>query len=266
MNRLMGTGLSMEIAQHKILQETDIQLAPGELLGLIGPNGAGKSTLLRGLAGLLDLSAGDVTLDERDLQSYHPDVRARKIAYLAQNGEAHWPIKVQRLVELGRTPHLSAWQRPGGTDEEIVHNAMRATDTWTLRDRIFSTLSGGERMRALIARALAVEPEIILADEPVAALDLAHQLDVMELLLDHCRAGGSAIVVLHDLPLAAHYCNRLQLLDKGRTIAVGVPSEVLTQENLHQVYNLVPRSESFSSDIFTLPWTTSRSQGGTGHE
>ncbi|MES9936611.1 MAG: ABC transporter ATP-binding protein [Sedimenticola sp.] len=262
MNRLEGRGLRVEIARNAILQETDLRLAPGELLGLIGPNGAGKSTLLRGLAGLLEPTAGDIALDGEALQSYRPEIRARKIAYLAQNGETHWPIRVQRLVELGRTPHLSAWQRPDGRDKEIVQDVMRATDTWSLRERIFSTLSGGERMRALIARALAVEPEIILADEPVAALDMAHQLDVMELLLNHCSSGGSAIVVLHDLPLAAHYCHRLQLLHNGRTLAEGAPSEVLSEQNLARAYNLVPRGEGFSADTFRLPWATTGKRDG----
>ncbi|MES9964842.1 MAG: ABC transporter ATP-binding protein [Candidatus Sedimenticola sp. 20ELBAFRAG] len=257
MSLLTGTGLSYEIARQPILQQTDIRLAPGELLGLIGPNGAGKSTLLKGLAGLLELTAGEISLGDKKLQDYRPELLARKIAYLAQNGEAHWPIRVQRLVELGRTPHLNAWQRLGGHDQEIVRNAMIATDTWELRERIFSTLSGGERMRALIARALTVEPDIILADEPVAALDMAHQLEVMELLRRHCQGGGSAIVVLHDLPLAAHYCHRLHLLHNGQTEAVGTPREVLTDEHLKQVYKLLPRNpDQPLSEAVTLPWTT----------
>jgi iron complex transport system ATP-binding protein len=265
MSRLQGQQLSIQIGGYSILDKADIDLAPGELLGLIGPNGAGKTTLLRALAGLLHISSGNVQLDGNDLPAMSATQRARKLAYLAQNGEAHWPIQVERLVELGRTPHLSAWQHLSGEDKAIVHQVMQASDTWGLRQRIFTTLSGGERMRVLLARALAVQPEIILADEPVAALDLAHQIDVMNLLLQHCEAGGSAIVVLHDLSLAAHYCHRLQLLQDGRTLAVGQPAEVLTQENLQQAYHIVPQDPDRPlADAYRLPWRSTNNVSGNG--
>lgn len=255
MSRLVGTGLSVSIGAKQILDKTNIELNPGELLGLIGPNGAGKTTLLRTLAGLLEQSSGHTALDGKDLEQIPVDQRAREIAYLAQNGEAHWPIQVKRLVELGRTPHLSAWQHLGGNDKAVVRQVMEQTDTWGFKERIFSTLSGGERMRVLLARALAVEPRIILADEPVAALDLAHQIDVMELLRKHCEKGGSAMVVLHDLTLANHFCHRLQLLHNGQTLAVGQPSEVLTEENLREAYHIAPTHPGGSlSKAFNLLW------------
>jgi iron complex transport system ATP-binding protein len=265
MSHLVGQQISVKINEISILDKTDIDLAPGELLGLIGPNGAGKTTLLRALAGLLDTSSGNVQFDGVDLAEMSAMQRAKKVAYLAQNGEVHWPVQVERLVELGRTPHLSAWQHLGGEDKEIVRQAMLASDTWDLRKRIYNTLSGGERMRVLLARALAVQPEIILADEPVAALDLAHQIDVMDLLRTHCDAGGSAVVVLHDLSLAAHYCHRLQLLDHGLTMAVGSPSEVLTAENLQQAYHIeLHDPDRTLADAFRLQWRSTNFTQGNG--
>ena len=260
MTTLIGEQITVTFDGRQILQQTDIRLQPGELLGLIGPNGAGKTTLLRVLAGLLPQEIGQVTLGGVNLTTMEWSARAREIAYLAQNGEAHWPIEVERLVELGRTPHLSTWQRPGDADRAIVAQALRSTDTWNLRHRRFTTLSGGERMRVLMARAMAVKPRILLADEPVAALDPAHQLEIMGLLKQHCQQGGSAIVVLHDLALAAHFCDRLQLLDGGKTVAVGTAEQVLNEEHLRQVYNLIPRDPGAGfSSLFTLPWTS------TGH-
>ncbi|MES9906837.1 MAG: ABC transporter ATP-binding protein [Sedimenticola sp.] len=263
MTALVGESISVNFGSHRILQQIDIELKQGELLGLIGPNGAGKTTLLRILVGLLQQSSGRVTLDGDDLNEMDPVIRARQIAYLAQNGEAHWPIQVERLVELGRTPHLGSWQHPSNKDRTIVTDALRSTDTWSLRHRRFTTLSGGERMRVLIARALAVKPQILLADEPVAALDPAHQLDVMGLLQKHCREGGSAVVVLHDLSLASHFCDRLQLLQSGTTVATGPAEEVLNEENLRRVYHLEPNSTSQGFDnLFTLPLRSTNPPSG----
>ncbi|MCG8426153.1 MAG: ABC transporter ATP-binding protein [Chromatiales bacterium] len=254
MSLLQGNGISLALDGRAILDQVDITLQPGEMLGLIGPNGAGKSTLLKILIGLLSASAGEVRLDNQPLNSIPPNQRGRQIAYLAQEAAAHWPIQVERLVQLGRTPHLSSWQRLSGTDQQIVEQAMINTDVNSLRDRVFTTLSGGERMRVLLARALAVEPTILLADEPVAALDPAHQLEVMALFANHCQAGGSTIVVLHDLSLAAHFCDRLILLNKGQKVADDTPEAVLSEENLRQVYNIALRTPEDSGSPLHLPW------------
>ncbi len=251
---LSAKNISLHIDGSAILEAVDLELRPGELLGLIGPNGAGKSSLLRIISGLRHGSGGSVMLDDTPLLSIPPRQRAQRIAYLAQEGVVHWPLTVERLVELGRHPHLEGWQKGGEEDRRVVERTMQEADILELRGRSFDTLSGGEQMRVLLARALAVEPSILLADEPVAALDPAHQLDLMALLRNHCEQGGAAIIVLHDLSLAAHFCHRLQLLHHGKNIAIGSPSVVLSAENLERVYQIrAPKGDGSGSPI-PVPW------------
>jgi iron complex transport system ATP-binding protein len=254
MSLLQASNISLAIDGASILKAVDLQLNSGELLGLIGPNGAGKSTLLRSIAGLTQLDKGSIQLDDCSLLEMKPKARAKKIAYLAQDGPVHWPLIVERLIELGRLPHLDGWQQPAAQDMELINRVMQQTDVEHLRERIFDTLSGGEAMRVLLARALVTEPMILLADEPVAALDPAHQLKVMQLLRDHCNSGGAAVVVLHDLALASHFCNRLQLLNAGETVAVGDSATVLSEQNLSEVYGIRVNPDLASTDIFSLPY------------
>lgn len=253
MRLLQANKISLSIEDTAILRGVDLELKSGELLGLIGPNGAGKSSLLRTLAGLTRPTSGSVLLDDSNLLEMEPKQRARNIAYLAQEATVHWPLIVERVVELGRLPHLDGWQQPSAKDMDVVNRVIQQTDVGHLRERVFDTLSGGEAMRVMLARALAGEPAILLADEPVAALDPAHQLDVMQLLQDHCNSGGAAVVVLHDLALASHFCDRLQLLDSGRTVAVGDATTVLSEENLKEIYGIrVNPDFSSATDAFTL--------------
>jgi iron complex transport system ATP-binding protein len=238
MKLLQGKGLSLKLGGRQILDRVDIDLRPGEMLGLIGPNGAGKSTLLRLLAGLLAPDAGSLRLADRDYADIPLEQRTRRIAWLAQQGEVHWPVTVETLLELGRAPHLAPWQQLTQTDRRVIERVLAQSDLTELRQRPFNTLSGGERARVLLARALVGEPQILLADEPVAALDPAHQLDVMATLQNQCSDNQGVIVVLHDLALAARYCDRLLLLHQGHVIATGSTAEVLTQDNLAKVYQI----------------------------
>jgi iron complex transport system ATP-binding protein len=208
------------------------------MLGLIGPNGAGKSTLLRLLAGVMAADAGTLTLDGVTMASIPQTERARHIAYLPQLSEIAWPMRVERIIELGRLPHLEPWQEPGAHDRAIIDQVIDQTDLLAFSDRAFNTLSGGEQARVLLARAMVTQPNILLADEPVSALDPAHQLDVMNLLRQHCDDGRAVIVVLHDLSLAAHYCHRLQLLHQGTTLAEGSAESVLNENNLAEAYDI----------------------------
>ncbi|MCP4286900.1 MAG: ABC transporter ATP-binding protein [Gammaproteobacteria bacterium] len=248
--------LSLSLGGQPILHGISLQLNSGEMMGLIGPNGAGKSSLLKIIAGILDASAGELLIDGTPLSSLHRLERARRIAYLAQAGTAHWPITVARVVALGRLPHLGSWRNVSPEDRHIIEQALQQTDLLELAERPFPTLSGGEKARVLLARALAVKPKILLADEPVAALDLSHQLEVMDLLRQHCDSGGAALVVLHDLRLAAHYCDRLQLLHNGRTLDTGIPEAVISDTNLQQAYGVRIRQRGDSlMDAFALTWS-----------
>jgi iron complex transport system ATP-binding protein len=252
---LVAEALSLYRDDRAILDEVDIRLNRGEMLGLIGPNGAGKSTLLRLLAGVLQPDTGQLLLNGKPIETLSRRERAQRIAYLPQLNQIAWPLSVERLVELGRIPHLEPWQRPGPADRVIIERVIVQTDLLALRQRRFDTLSGGEQARVLLARALVTEPEILLADEPTAALDPAHQLDLMQLLCGHCEAGQSVIVVLHDLTLAAHFCHRLQLLFEGATLAEGLPEDVLDEDNLADAYAIEPVTpEESAFTPFSLPW------------
>lgn len=260
MTILRAHNLSLQLGGQSILDSIDIELEQGKMVGLIGPNGAGKSSLLKLLAGLLTSDSGELLLNGVQLNAIDPDKRAKSIAYLAQNGTAHWPLEVERIVELGRLPHLGQWQYPSDEDWAVIERIMGQTDTHHLRYRAFNTLSGGEKARVLLARALTSEPDILLADEPVAALDPSHQLNVMELLTEHCQQGGSAVVVLHDLRLASHYCQQIHLLHEGKTLATGTPSEVLTEINLEKAFDITLRGKYTTvEEAFSLSWESALS-------
>ena len=251
MSQLTAKGVGFRRGERQILAGVDCRLEAGELIGIIGPNGAGKSTLLRLLAGLLPADAGQVWIDHEVLSQIAPRQRARAVGYLPQESPTHWPISVERLVTLGRLPHLAPWQPPAEADRLAVERALRQTGLLELRHRPVDQLSGGERARVMIARMLAGEPPILLADEPVASLDPAHQLDIMQLFADHCSNGGSAALVLHDLRLAAHYCQRLLLIDGGRLVAEGTPEQVLSKANLLRVFQLRPLT---GKTAFSIGW------------
>ena len=251
-----ASDVSLNLDGQTILHHVTLQLDAGEMLGLIGPNGAGKSSLLKIIVGILDPTSGNLRLQGRPLRELPDQDRARQIAYLAQAGTAHWPISVERVVALGRLPHLGSWHNASTADRRAIERALQQTGLVALAGRPFTTLSGGEKARVLLARALAVEPLVMLADEPVAALDLAHQLEVMDLLRAHCDAGGAALVVLHDLRLAAHYCNRLQLLYRGETLATGRPESVISNANLRHAYGVEIRHQAESlMQAFALTWS-----------
>ena len=235
---LRADSVSFSLNNRSILSKLHISINAGELVGLIGPNGAGKSTLLRLLAGLNTVDSGTIKLDGLPLRSLSIRARARQIGWLEQLGTVHWPISVERLVSLGRLPHLTAWQRPGKPDYKAINQALIDTDCMDLRHRNSMTLSGGEQARVLLARALAAEPRILLADEPVSALDLGHQLQTMDVLRRFACDDRACVVVLHDLSLAARYCDRLYLLNHGNLIAHGSVSTVLSNSNIRQVYGV----------------------------
>ena len=209
----------------------------GGVIGLIGPNGAGKSSLVRAIAGLVP-AKGEILIDGTHVASLPLGERARRIAYLPQGQAVHWPLTVERLVALGRLPHLAPFARPADRDVRAIEEALARTELLALRERPIDQLSGGERARVLLARALAVEAPLLLVDEPLAALDPAHQIEVMHLMREEAARGVTVIAVLHDLTLAARWCDRLLLIDGGRLVADGAPRAVLTGERIGAVYGV----------------------------
>lgn len=228
---LAAQNLALNRGGKPVVERVSAQLAPGTITAILGPNGAGKSSLLLGLAGLLAPAAGRVELDRRDLAALAPRERAQAIGYLPQAPEIAWNVSVESLVALGRLP----W-RDRGADEIVA--AIEALSLEDLRHRPASRLSGGERARVLLARVLAGNPRWILADEPLAALDLAHQLALIA-HLKACAAGGQGVaVVLHDLGIAMNYADRVLVLDGGQLVADGAPAEALDPGLIAQVWGV----------------------------
>ncbi|MFE3072242.1 ABC transporter ATP-binding protein [Streptomyces sp. NPDC059247] len=231
MTELRLHGLSYEDR----LRSADLTVRPGETVGLIGPNGSGKTTLLRCVYGTLTPTAGRALLDGDDLRALGPKARARRVATVPQDSAVEFELTVRELVALGRSPHKRFWEGDTGADHERAGTALARVGLADLADRPYPTLSGGERQRALVARALVQEPELLVLDEPTNHLDIRHQLDVLALV----RALGTTnLLALHDLNLAAAYCDRLYVLEGGRVVTGGTPAEVLTPALLEAVYGV----------------------------
>lgn len=235
--------VGVTLGRRAVVRDVSAEFRPGTLTAIVGPNGAGKSTLARAMLALVP-ATGHVRIDGVDAAAIPRADLARRIAYVPQGQLLHWPLTVERLVGLGRLPHLAPMSRIGAADTAAIERAMDRADVLDLRDRIATELSGGERARVLFARALAVEAPALIADEPLASLDPGHQIDVMEMLRAEASNGALVIAVLHDLTLAARYCDRLLLIDDGRIVAEGTPADVLTAERLRAVYGIDAQVET----------------------
>lgn len=243
---LAAADITVRHGTRVALDAVSLTLQPGSLTVLVGPNGAGKSTLLRSLAGLVVPASGNVALDGNDLAAISPRARAQAIGFLPQRGGVAWPITVEQLVALGRHPY-------GGVDpDDAVGDALDACDVGRLAQRPFDTLSGGEQSRALLARALAGQPRFLLADEPIADLDPAHQLDALSVLRERARDGVAVLAVLHDLALASRVADRVVLLRAGRIVGDGAARLVLTQDALRDVFGVAAHIQD--EPFFVLPW------------
>ena len=216
------------------LADVKCALNRGEITAICGPNGAGKSTLLMALAGLLPADAGRAMLGDKPLASLHPKERARRIGYLPQSADIAWDVPVRTIVELGRMPHGDRARAP-------VDAAISALDLGGFERRRALTLSGGERARMLLARVLAGEPEWILADEPLAALDIAHQLTLLTHLRRQAEEGRGVVIVLHDLALARNHADRVIVLSEGRVAADGIPQRALSEAVIAEVWGVAAR-------------------------
>lgn len=235
-----------------ILREVSFTVAPGEFVGLIGPNGAGKSTLIKVLNGLWTGAQGTITLLDKPLKRYSTRQLARVVAQVPQITALDFPFTVQQIVMMGRNPYLSRFELETADDRAIVKQAMQRTQTLDLADRFIGTLSGGERQRVLIARALTQEPRLLLLDEPTANLDIQHQIGVLDLVRSLIQNDDLAVVTaVHDLELAARFCDRVVLLHQGVVIADGPPAVVLTTDNIRRTYGVEskPYADPFTGQL-----------------
>jgi iron complex transport system ATP-binding protein len=220
------------------LRDVTATFSAGAVTGIVGPNGAGKTTLLRAALGILPLTGGAVRIQDRDLKHWSREALARAIAYLPQGGDAHWPIPARDLVALGRLPHREMFAAPSPVDDAAIEEALRRSDATGFAGRRMDELSAGERARVLFARALATGAPVLLADEPAAYLDPAHQLRLMELLREEARRGTAVAVTLHDLALASRHCDEILVLHEGRVAAFGMPGDALSDAALASVFGI----------------------------
>lgn len=252
---LVAEGLSADLGGRKALAGVSLALPPGRLVAVIGPNGAGKTTLLRAIAGLVP-ATGRLTLDGEDLAGLVPAARARRIAYLPQGHQVHWPLPARDVVALGRFPHGARDPaRLGGEDARRVREAMERTETLEFADRPVQALSGGERARVMLARVLACGASVILADEPTAALDPRHQLAVMQTLREEARRGALVLAVTHDLPLAMRFAAQAMVMNQGAVVASGPPEDVLDARLFADVYGVRAETVEAGGVRLALPWT-----------
>ncbi len=238
---LQVEGLSTVLGGNTIVDSISLEVGRGEVVGVVGANGSGKTTLLKTIVGLLDAESGDVLVDGLSMVAKgRPDhsERARKLAYMPQQAESH-PFTAFESVLMGRYPHLGRFELEGAGDRELAWAAMERTSTAEFVNRRLDTLSGGERQRVVLARVLVQQADVLLMDEPTASLDLRHQILTMDLVREEAvNRNAGVVVILHDLSLAARFCDRLVLLHEGRKIADGTPWEVLTPENLRVAFGI----------------------------
>ncbi|MER5772288.1 ABC transporter ATP-binding protein [Streptomyces sp. NPDC001985] len=229
------TGVTYETGGRTLLRGVDLTARPGETVGLVGPNGSGKTTLLRCVYGALTPAAGRILLDGDDLTALGPKARARRVASVPQDSPGEFELTVREIVTMGRAPHKRFWEPDTSADTDAVDDALARLSMTGLAHRAFPSLSGGERQRALVARALVQRPALLILDEPTNHLDIRHQLEILGLIR---TLGTTSLLALHDLNLAAHYCDRLHVLLDGELVVSGTPKEVLTAELLADVYQV----------------------------
>ena len=240
MNALEAQRVGFSYGTELLFEDFGLSVRRGEFVGVIGPNGSGKSTLLRLLAGLLHPQAGTVLLLGREVGDMGRREIARSVAVVPQESHFGYDYPVEEVVMMGRYPYLGRWQQPGPQDVACVTEAMRTTDTRGLAAKSVNEISGGEKQRVVVARALAQEPEVLMLDEATSHLDICHQQSVVRVLRELNRAGTTVIMLSHDLNLAGALCERLVLLDRGKLAACDTPERVLDPDLIASVYGVRP--------------------------
>ena len=247
--------INLSVGNKKILDDVSLSIEKGKIIGLIGPNGAGKTSLLKILANVNTRYEGTYTFKDQPITDFNEKELAKELGYLPQDATAHWPLKAKRLIELGRLPFQGYSNKLSTEDHKAVEEAAIKTEVQHLYERIATTLSGGERTRVFLARLFAAEPQIIFADEPIAALDPYHQLHIMEILQEHAQMGGTVVIVLHDINLAARFCDELILLDQGKIIKTGSINQLLEDELLQKTYGINLKLFCEGDAFSITPWS-----------
>lgn len=255
MKLLEASNLSVKFGQRTILDAIDFSINKGEFIGLIGPNGSGKTTLVRALSGMLPKHTNKIKFLGHSLSNYKPKQLAQKLAYLPQGNVSHWSITVENLVMLGRLPHRKPWQGASELDHKIVQQVLHDCDVSQFAKHTIETLSGGERARVFLSRALAVKPQLLIVDEPIAGLDPGHQLEVMNKFRQLSEQGMGIVSVIHDLTLAARYCHKLVMLGEQKIISQGSPEQVLSPANLERCFNIRAHIGEAEGQTFVIPLT-----------
>jgi iron complex transport system ATP-binding protein len=246
--------VNVTLAGRPVLRDVSLALSSGHLVALVGPNGAGKTTLLRALAGLVP-SNGVIHVRGDTLSSLSLRERARRFAYLPQGHVVHWPLPARDIVALGRYPHgATDPARLTARDAEAVLRAMQAADVVEFSERRVTELSGGERSRVALARVLAVEAPVILADEPTSSLDPRHQIDVMKTLRQAADKGALVMVVTHDLGLAARFADTVLVLSEGRLVSQGDPAVALSEQVMGEVFRISAFRAEYQREAVIVPW------------
>ncbi|MDN5351632.1 MAG: cobalamin transport system ATP-binding protein [Clostridiales bacterium] len=239
----MGTiqveSLNFKYRVKEVLKAIQLEMKPGQFIGILGPNGSGKTTLIKNICGVLIPTSGRVAVDEKTVENYGKKNLAKRVAVVHQGGVADFDFKVEEVVLMGRYAQLGRFQSEGKEDYEAAERAMKLTGTEGLRTRSIKAVSGGERQRVLIARALAQETDVLLLDEPISHLDIKHQMEILAL----CKRlavdeGMTVIASLHDINMAARFCSEIVLMKSGEIVAVGEPKTVLTKERMRDVYDI----------------------------
>jgi iron complex transport system ATP-binding protein len=268
MHKLSLKKVTLGYDQRTVLSGISLDVLSGEVLGIVGPNGCGKSTLIKGITRVIPLAGGDIFIDDKSLLTLSQNEIARHVAVVPQSASLPEAFTAFEIVLMGRTPHMGFLQYEGQKDIDIAVKAMKLTDTFDLAERRAGELSGGEKQRLTIARALAQQPRIILLDEPTSHLDINYQIETLELISGLTKKDGMAVLAaLHDLNLAAQYCDRIIMLDNGKIFAEGTAEEVVTAINVKQVYGAdVYISQHPVNKLPVTLVTGNRSHNGNGHK
>jgi iron complex transport system ATP-binding protein len=229
-------GLNFSYGGRKTLNNINLSAGKGDFIGILGPNGSGKTTLIKIINRILKPSTGSIRINGKDIKSMDHNELATNVAVVSQVFSINFEFTVEDIVLMGRTPYIEKGET--AEDIEISRDCMKKTNTYYLKDRFVTRLSGGELQRVVIARALAQQPSILLLDEPTSHLDITNQIDILNLAKNECKKGTLVVAVIHDLNLAAYYCNKICLIRDGEILLQGTPEEVLTKENIHVAYNL----------------------------